>query len=99
MKIQSLWHIRLFQDEFITKSAAVHEHVGNPCIICGLSGIFAALSVASTSFRREIVDPTSLRIALSKLFAGSDLFQEVCTMNVIYFLYFCAFHLHRSYSI
>lgn len=74
---QSLWHIKLFRDEFLQRSTSVHVHVGDPCVICALYEIFTALSNASTDTRREAVAPTSLRIALSNLYPESNFFQEV----------------------
>ncbi|XP_050376069.1 uncharacterized protein LOC126793558 isoform X2 [Argentina anserina] len=96
--IQSLWHIRLFRDEFLQRSTSEHVHVGHPCVICALYEIFTALSNASTDTRREAVAPTSLRIALSNLYPESNFFQEA-QMNdaseVLGVIFEC---LHRSYT-
>nr|XP_011464559.1 PREDICTED: uncharacterized protein LOC101311291 isoform X2 [Fragaria vesca subsp. vesca] len=96
--IQSLWHIKLFRDEFLQRSTSVHVHVGDPCVICALYEIFTALSNASTDTRREAVAPTSLRIALSNLYPESNFFQEA-QMNdaseVLGVIFDC---LHRSFT-
>ncbi|KAM1209879.1 hypothetical protein ACFX2I_015439 [Malus domestica] len=96
--IQSLWHIRLFRDEFLRRSTSEHVHVGSPCVVCALYEIFTALSNASADTRREAVAPTSLRIALSNLYPESNFFQEA-QMNdaseVLVVIFDC---LHRSFT-
>ncbi|XP_059642017.1 uncharacterized protein LOC132283975 isoform X2 [Cornus florida] len=96
--IQSLWHLRRFRDEFLRRSTSEHVHVGDPCVICALYDIFAALSMASTDTRREAVAPTSLRIALSNLYPNSNFFQEA-QMNdaseVLGVIFDC---LHKSFT-
>eukprot|EP00258_Populus_trichocarpa_P021555 XP_024437574.1 uncharacterized protein LOC7484760 isoform X4 [Populus trichocarpa] len=74
--IQSLWHLRRFRDEFLSRSKSEHVHVGDPCVVCALYDILTAISMASTDTRREAVAPTSLRIALSNLYPNSNFFQE-----------------------
>ncbi|CAK7322898.1 unnamed protein product [Dovyalis caffra] len=74
--IQSLWHLRRFRDEFLSRSGSEHVHVGDPCVVCALYDILTAMSVASIDTRREAVAPTSLRIALSNLYPNSNFFQE-----------------------
>ncbi|CAI9761074.1 unnamed protein product [Fraxinus pennsylvanica] len=76
--IQSLWHLRRFRDEFL-KSSSWHVHFGDPCAICALSDIFISLRTPSMNTRREAVDPTYLRVALSKLYPDGKFFHE---MNV-----------------
>ncbi|KAL2465300.1 Ubiquitin carboxyl-terminal hydrolase-related protein [Abeliophyllum distichum] len=73
--IQSLWHLRRFRDEFLRRSSG-HVHFGNPCVTCALYDIFISLSTPNTDTRREAVDPTSLRVALSNLYPDSNFFQE-----------------------
>lgn len=51
--------------------------MGDPCVVCALYEIFSALSSASIDTRREVVAPTSLRVALSNLYPDSNFFQEV----------------------
>ncbi|XVE57026.1 hypothetical protein DITRI_Ditri04bG0058500 [Diplodiscus trichospermus] len=96
--IQSLWHLRQFRDEFLRRSTLAHVHVGDPCVVCSLYEIFAALNIASTDARREAVAPTSLRIALSNLYPDSNFFQEA-QMNdaseVLAVIFDC---LHRSFT-
>ncbi|KAM1026094.1 hypothetical protein ACFX13_039776 [Malus domestica] len=96
--IQSLWHVRLFRDEYLRKSTSEHGHVGDPCVVCALYEIFTALSNASADTRREAVAPTSLRIALSNLYPESNFFQEA-QMNdaseVLVVIFDC---LHRSFT-
>ena len=60
-----------------------HEHVGDPCIVCGLSEVFGELREASTRTRREIVSTASLRLAISKNSPRGDSFQKVCKANVV----------------
>ncbi|XP_022988322.1 uncharacterized protein LOC111485602 isoform X1 [Cucurbita maxima] len=74
--IQSLWHLRRFREEFLRRSTTEHVHVGDPCVLCALYEILAALSTASADARREAVAPTSLRIALSNFCPDSNFFQE-----------------------
>ncbi|KAL9375231.1 hypothetical protein Peur_032110 [Populus x canadensis] len=74
--IQSLWHLRRFRDEFLSRSRSEHVHVGDPCAVCALYDILAAMSIVSMDTRREAVAPTSLRIALSNLYPNSNFFQE-----------------------
>ncbi|KAJ6411641.1 hypothetical protein OIU84_008259 [Salix udensis] len=74
--IQSLWHLRRFRDEFLIRSRSEHVHVGDPCVVCALYDILAAMSIASMDTRREAVAPASLRIALSNLYPNSNFFQE-----------------------
>ncbi|KAK4568392.1 hypothetical protein RGQ29_003969 [Quercus rubra] len=96
--IQSLWHLRRFRDEFLRKAESGHVHVGDPCVVCALYEIFTALSIASTDKQREAVAPSSLRIALSKLYPESNFFQEA-QMNdaseVLAVIFDC---LHRSFT-
>lgn len=77
MKIQSLWHLRRFRDEFLKRSMLEHLHVGDPCVICALYDIFTSMSTVSKDMQSEPVAPTSLRIALSKLYPDNNFFQEV----------------------
>ncbi|GMP29040.1 hypothetical protein CsSME_00004319 [Camellia sinensis var. sinensis] len=74
--IQSLWHLRKFRDEFLSRSASMHAHIGDPCVVCALHEIFKALSVASTSMTKEVISPTNFRIALTNLSPDGNLFQE-----------------------
>lgn len=76
-KLQSLWHLRRFREEFLRRSTSAHRHVGDPCVTCALYEIFIALNTASMETRGESVAPTSLRIALSNLYPDSSFFQEV----------------------
>ncbi|XP_073159219.1 uncharacterized protein [Henckelia pumila] len=96
--IQSLWHLRRFRDEFLRRSSSEHVHIGDPCVICALYGIFIALSMGSTDNRREAVAPTTLRVALSKLYPESNFYQEG-QMNdaseVLGVIFNC---LHRSFT-
>ncbi|KZV13855.1 hypothetical protein F511_44939 [Dorcoceras hygrometricum] len=96
--IQSLWHLRRFRDEFLRRSLSEHVHIGDPCVICALYGIFIALSMGSTDNRREAVAPTSLRVALSKLYPESNFYLEG-QMNdaseVLGVIFNC---LHRSFT-
>jgi hypothetical protein len=73
--MQSLWHIRRFQDEFL-KTSSLHKHVEDPCTVCALYEIFIDLSKAEKG-QGEAVAPSSLRIALSKSYPNSKFFQEV----------------------
>ncbi|GLT46395.1 hypothetical protein SLA2020_201490 [Shorea laevis] len=99
--IQSLWHLRRFRDEFLRRSTSdhVHNHVGDPCVVCALYDIFKALDIASTDARGGAVTPTPLRIALSNLCPDSNFFQEA-QMNdaseVLAVIFDC---LHRSFTL
>ncbi|XP_051136460.1 uncharacterized protein LOC127255119 [Andrographis paniculata] len=97
--IQSLWHLRRFREEFLWRSSEVHVHVGDPCVICALRGIFVALSTSSKDSKGEAVAPTSLRVALSNLYPDSNFFQEG-QMNdaseVLGVIFNC---LHRSFAV
>ena len=77
MTTQSLWHLRRFRNEFLGRSTSEHVHVGVPCVVCALYEIFTCLIMASTDTRGEVVAPSALRIALSKLYPDSNFFQEV----------------------
>ncbi|KAJ6749130.1 INACTIVE UBIQUITIN CARBOXYL-TERMINAL HYDROLASE 53-LIKE [Salix purpurea] len=96
--IQSLWHLRRFRDEFLSRSLLEHVHVGDPCVVCASYDILTAISMASKDTRREVVAPTSLRIALSNLYPNSNFFQE-CQMNdaseVLAVIFDC---LHRAFT-
>lgn len=61
----------------MSRSSSEHVHVGDPCVICALYEIFAALSTPSVDSRREAVAPTCLRFALSSHCPNSNFFQEV----------------------
>ncbi|KAL7232421.1 hypothetical protein ACSBR2_010443 [Camellia fascicularis] len=80
--IQSLWHLRKFRDEFLSRSASMHAHIGDPCVVCALHEIFNALSVASTSMTKEVISPTNFRIALTNLSPDGNLFQEAWMNDV-----------------
>ncbi|XP_047325394.1 uncharacterized protein LOC124929150 isoform X2 [Impatiens glandulifera] len=96
--IQSLWHLRLFRDEFLRQSTSGHIHVGDPCVTCALYDIFLALSRASTEMKRDAIAPTSLRTGLSNLYPESNFFQEA-QMNdaseVLGVIFNC---LHQSFT-
>ncbi|WOL03975.1 hypothetical protein Cni_G12695 [Canna indica] len=96
--IQSLWHLKRFRNEFL-KNSSVHEHVGNPCVVCALYDIFTDLRKASEGGLNDAVAPTSLRIALSNLYPDSKFFQEA-QMNdaseVLAVIFDC---LHKSFKI
>ncbi|XP_042468478.1 uncharacterized protein LOC122051406 isoform X1 [Zingiber officinale] len=96
--IQSLWHLRRFRDQFL-KTSSVHEHVGNPCVVCALYDIFTDLRKASEGGLSDAVAPTSLRIALSNLYPDSKFFQEG-QMNdaseVLSVIFDC---LHKSFKV
>ena len=77
--MQSLWNLREFQGECKKKLDADHRHVGTPCIVCAFFGIFAAKN------RREAVDPTELRIALSYCHWNQNNLQLVCSKSVLSF--------------
>ncbi|XP_034915469.1 uncharacterized protein [Populus alba] len=74
--IQCLWNVQLVRNELCSITDSGHEHVGDPCIVCGLSEVFGELSEASTRTRREIVSTASLRLAISKNSPCGDSFQE-----------------------
>ncbi|GKV14151.1 hypothetical protein SLEP1_g25062 [Rubroshorea leprosula] len=99
--IQSLWHLRRFRDEFLRRSTSdhVHNHIGDPCVVCALYDIFKALNIASTDARGGAVTPTPLRIALSNLYPDSNFFQEA-QMNdaseVLAVIFDC---LHHSFTL
>ncbi|XP_057983147.1 uncharacterized protein LOC131168020 [Malania oleifera] len=96
--IQSLWHLRKFQDKFLNTSISVHVHIGDPCVVCALYEVFSTLRMASAEMRRDAVAPTSLRVALSNLYHDSNFFQEA-QMNdaseVLAVIFEC---LHRSFT-
>ncbi|XP_058075566.1 uncharacterized protein LOC131223992 [Magnolia sinica] len=96
--IQSLWHVRRFREEFLRTSKSLHRHVGDPCVVCALHDIFTDLSITSAKTHTEAIAPTSLRIALGKLYPNSNFFQ-VGQMNdaseVLAVIFDC---LHRSFT-
>ncbi|XP_058073860.1 uncharacterized protein LOC131222711 [Magnolia sinica] len=96
--IQSLWHVRRFREEFLKTSKSLHQHVGDPCVVCALHDIFTALSITSAKTQTEAIAPTSLRIALGKLYPDSN-FCQVGQMNdaseVLAVIFDC---LHRSFT-
>ncbi|KAF3326332.1 Inactive ubiquitin carboxyl-terminal hydrolase 54 [Carex littledalei] len=73
--IQSLWHIKRFREEFLA-TCSLHSHIADPCAVCALYEIFVALNKASEGGEGDTVEPTSLRLALSKLYPDSNFFQE-----------------------
>ncbi|XP_061947507.1 uncharacterized protein LOC133670920 isoform X2 [Populus nigra] len=74
--IQCLWNVQLVRNELRSITDSGHEHVGDPCIVCGLAEVFGELSEASTRTRREIVSTTSLRLAISKYSPHRNSFLE-----------------------
>ncbi|KAK1313033.1 hypothetical protein QJS10_CPA06g00634 [Acorus calamus] len=95
--IQSLWQLKQFRDAYLRTSKS-HLHIGDPCVVCALYDIFTALSLASADVQKEPVAPTSLRIALSKLYPESNFFQQA-QMNdaseVLEVIFDC---IHQSYA-
>ncbi|KAK1289590.1 hypothetical protein QJS10_CPB18g01224 [Acorus calamus] len=87
-----------FRDAFLRTSKSQHLHIGDPCVVCALYDIFTALSLASADVQKEPVAPTSLRIALSKLYPDSNFFQQA-QMNdaseVLEVIFDC---IHQSYA-
>jgi hypothetical protein len=51
--------------------------MGDPCVLCALRDIFVGLKSPSSYSTKEIVAPTTLRIALSNLSPQKEFFQEV----------------------
>ncbi|KAH6556463.1 hypothetical protein KP509_1Z176700 [Ceratopteris richardii] len=74
--IQSLWHLQRFREEILAISCNYHMHVGDPCVVCALREIFVGLNSPSSTMREGVIAPTTLRIALSNLYAQKDFFQE-----------------------
>ena len=74
---QSLWHLQRFREELLDDSSSHHVHMGDPCVVCALREIFVGLNSPSSDSTKEIVAPTTLRIALSNLSSQKDFFQEV----------------------
>ncbi|PSS30433.1 Inactive ubiquitin carboxyl-terminal hydrolase [Actinidia chinensis var. chinensis] len=73
--VQSLWHIRKFRDEILSRSTSAHAQVRHPCVVCALHEVLNGLSVASANMQSKAVSPSPLRVALSQLKPGSNLFQ------------------------
>ncbi|XP_057491394.1 uncharacterized protein LOC130777143 [Actinidia eriantha] len=73
--VQSLWHMRKFRDEFLSRSTSAHVQVRHPCVVCALHEVLNGLSVASANMQSKAVSPSPLRVALSQLKPGSNLFQ------------------------
>ncbi|ESR33157.1 hypothetical protein CICLE_v100070361mg, partial [Citrus x clementina] len=66
MIVKSLWHLKEFREEFRKKRKTIHNHIGDPCIVCALYDMFAALSTACEDNRVEVPSaPPSLRVALT----------------------------------
>lgn len=61
----------------MSRSHSKHKHIGNPCIICTLYDIFAALSTESAE--NQVIAPTSLVIDLRNGYHDKNNFREVCT--------------------
>jgi hypothetical protein len=95
--MQCLWNVQLVRNELRSITDSGHEHVGDPCIVCGLAEVFGELSEASTRTRREIVSTTSLRLAISKYSPHRNRFLEVC--KVLYTSSTFALNLQYSYRI
>jgi uncharacterized UBP type Zn finger protein len=76
--IQSLWHLKRFREELLAESSKQHIHVGEPCVVCALRGIFVGLSsrAFTTPSHDAPVAPTALRVALSAMYSDSNFFQE-----------------------
>lgn len=56
----------------------IHNHIGDPCIVCALYDMFAALSIAFEDNRGEVpVAPTSLRVALIAYSYDKNICKEV----------------------
>lgn len=83
-----MWHIKRFREEFLA-TCSLHSHITDPCAVCALYEIFVALNKASEGGEGDTVEPTSLRLALSKLYPDSNFFQEV-SCESFYFLGFIA---------
>ncbi|CAL5369969.1 unnamed protein product [Camellia sinensis] len=96
--IQSLWHLRKFRDEFLSRPTSMHVHIGDSCVVCALHEIFNALDVASTNMTKEVVSPTNLRIALSKLTPDGNLFQEAQMNDASKVLKAILSFLHQSFT-
>ncbi|KAG5234083.1 Inactive ubiquitin carboxyl-terminal hydrolase [Salix suchowensis] len=80
--IQSLWHLRRFRDEFLSRSLLEHVHVGDPCVVCALYDILTAISM----------------IALSNLYPNSNFFHECQmndASEVLAVIFDC---LHRAFT-
>ncbi|KAF5961776.1 hypothetical protein HYC85_002985 [Camellia sinensis] len=96
--MQSLWHLRKFRDEFLSRPTSMHVHIGDSCVVCALHEIFNALDVASTNMTKEVVSPTNLRIALSKLSPDGNLFQEAQMNDASKVLKAILSFLHQSFT-
>lgn len=63
---------------------SLHSHITDPCAVCALYEIFVALNKASEGGEGDTVEPTSLRLALSKLYPDSNFFQEVSCESFLF---------------
>jgi len=71
--------LKRFREELLAESSKQHIHVGEPCVVCALRGIFVGLSsrAFTTPSHDAPVAPTALRVALSAMYSDSNFFQEV----------------------
>ncbi|KAH7835110.1 hypothetical protein Vadar_022953 [Vaccinium darrowii] len=95
--VQTLWHLRAFREEFMSRSTSEHVHIGDPCV-CELQEIFIALSVASANNEREAISSTPLRNALIKLDPDSNYFQEAHSYDASKILRTILDCLHASFT-
>ncbi|KAL9256124.1 hypothetical protein AKJ16_DCAP02502 [Drosera capensis] len=74
--IQSLRHLEQFRHEFLTTAKSDHSHIRDPCVVCALHDILAALRNSSLDTKSEAVTATSLRTALRELQPEDPTFEE-----------------------
>lgn len=54
-----------------------HNHIGDPCIVCALYDMFAALSIACEDNRGEVPSAPPLRVSLTTYSYDKNIFKQV----------------------
>ena len=76
--IQSLWHVDAFREHILSRDALVgHKCSKASCILCALQVLFRGLQGCESEHnkRSSIIEPASLRTALSIKYAGIPRYQ------------------------
>ncbi|KAL5742310.1 hypothetical protein ACOSP7_029042 [Xanthoceras sorbifolium] len=69
--VQSQWRLRLFRDEYMSRSEKRHMHAVDPCFECAYRDTYAAIRIASRDMSGEVASFSS-----KKLRPVYDFFQE-----------------------
>ncbi|KAK1562794.1 hypothetical protein Q3G72_017202 [Acer saccharum] len=91
----SLWRLRLFRDELMSRSEKKHTHAGDPCFVCAYSNTYAAIRIATKELPGKVVVPFSSKT----LRPVHDFFKEWVGILVFCLESICSSSIHFTFVV